>query len=508
MRKIFYLLLIFTLLFSCQDFLEPQSSSEFVPKTATALNELLLGEAYPKISGDYLNVFLEMLTDDIECAPYCSTPTFPERLQASFAAYTWQPNLFLEFSASNLFPGTYNIWEHVYAKILGANAVLDYIDEVSGKPEMKHIVKAQALALRGYYYYYLVNIFGQPYSHNKSALGVPLKLTSAIELNDLKRNTVEEVYHRITTDLLEAENLYQTLPESQQWQLNYRTSLPMVQLLLSRVYLYTEEWETAAEYAEKVIDDYAFTLIDLNELPTPTSSEPYYNFHSVESSEMIWLYGTVNDVIYFSNIDGKVNPDNQWDNRKRGIYKASWNLLQTYEEFDLRPEKYIVDEKDADYKKPLAKMKVTGSYIPQAGTEFARSFRLSEAYLNSAEASAMLHKAGNGEHLPKALKRLNELRIKRYKTGTYMDLNLSNADDLISFVREERRRELCFEDHRWFDLRRYGMPEIKHSWAQDENTTLEYVLSEKDAGYTIPIPEEALQLNKELIQNPLAPVRN
>ncbi len=508
MKKILNLLIILTLLSSCGDFLEPQSNSEFVPKTATALNEILLGEAYPRVSGDNLNIFLEMLTDDIECAPYCSAPTFPDKAAGAFSAYTWQPDMFLDFSTNNLYATNYNIWEHTYKKILGTNAVLDYIDDVTGSKEEINNVKAQAYALRSYYYYYLVNIFGEPYNHNKSALGVPLKLTSAIEPNDLKRNSVEEVYDRIIEDLLEAENLYKTLPANKQWQLDYRTSLPMVQLLLSRVYMYMEEWEKAAEYAEKVINDYSFTLTDLNNLPAPTSAEPYFNFHSVRCSEMIWLYGTVDDVTFFSNIDGKVNPDNQWDSRKRGIYKASEGLLQTYEESDLRPEKYIVNEKYADYKKPLAKLKVTGSYIPQSATEFARSFKLSEAYLNSAEASAMLNQAGNGEHLAKALKRLNDLRIKRYENGTYTDLNISDALELVTFVREERRRELCFEDHRWFDLRRYGMPEIRHIWSQDENTTLEYILNEKDAGYTIPLPEEALKINNELIQNPLAPERN
>lgn len=492
---------------ACQDFLEPQSDSEFVPKTAQSLNEILLGEAYPRLSGDNLNIFLEMLTDDIESAPYSSSHIVPQKSSGAFASFTWQPDMFLQFETTGLFPSNYNIWEHVYKKILGSNAVLDYVGEVAGEENEINNVKAQAYALRSYYYYYLVNIFGEPYNHNKLAMGVPLKLTSEIETGDLKRNSVEEVYNRIIMDLLEAERLYKTLPVDEQWQLDYRTSLPMVQLLLSRVYLYTEEWAKAAEYAEEVINNYSFTLTDLNSLPAPTSSAPYYNFHSVDCSEMIWLYGSVNDGTFFSNITGLINPDNQWDSRSRGLYKASDNLLNTYEASDLRPDKYIVKERYADYKKPLAKMKVSGSYIPQT-SNFARSLRLSEAFLNSAEASAMLYKLGNGEHRVKALERINDLRVKRIDNSSYTDVNITDAESLVEFVRGERRRELCFEDHRWFDLRRYGMPEIKHIWNQDEDTSLEYTLSEKDRGYTIPIPEEALNLNNELIQNPLAPIRN
>lgn len=39
-----------------------------------------------------------------------------------------------------------------------------------------------------------------------------------------------------------------------------------------------------------------------------------------------------------------------------------------------------------------------------------------------------------------------------------------SGDALITQIREERRKELCYEGQRWFDLRRYGMPSIQHKW--------------------------------------------
>jgi hypothetical protein len=56
------------------------------------------------------------------------------------------------------------------------------------------------------------------------------------------------------------------LPKSEQWSDNFRTSLPMVQLMLSRTYLYMENWSKAAEYAKKVMDDSRFRLVDLNDV--------------------------------------------------------------------------------------------------------------------------------------------------------------------------------------------------------------------------------------------------
>ena len=57
----------------------------------------------------------------------------------------------------------------------------------------------------------LVNQYGLPYNYNKESLGVPLKLDSKMRDDDnilMRRNTVEEVYRQIVTDLNEAERLF------------------------------------------------------------------------------------------------------------------------------------------------------------------------------------------------------------------------------------------------------------------------------------------------------------
>lgn len=81
--------------------------------------------------------------------------------------------------------------------------------------------------------------------------------------------------------------------------------------------------------------------------------------------------------------------------------------------------------------------------------------RISEAYLNRAEAYAQM----NGNET-KAIADLNTLR--RYRITDYQDI--TNVADLLQEIRQERRRELCFDEHRWFDLRRYGMPSITHQY--------------------------------------------
>ena len=523
-NKIIALCLCSIALCSCEDFLDPSSTSEFVPKDANSLNELLLGEAYPRNDIDGMNIFLNLLDDDITAMPY-QTPQDGFDANRFLAAYTWQPDMFKMMEEAGY--SNTNMYEQYYELILGANAVIDYIDQVNDEKQNINYVLAQAYALRGFLYFKLVNIFGQPINSQPDALGVPLKLNSGVENteNALARRTVKDVYAQVINDLKEAERLYETLPANKQFAKDYRTSLPMVQLLLSRVHLYQENWSDAASYAHKVMTNSNFKLLDLNVVETLTEEGyPFYKtYHAYsESSEVIWLYGSVSDMgSWVMSYAGTSNPK---DNNRvmHAYFKASDDLMETYEDTDLRKERYIIkkavrDERGIDIWTPMAIGKLSVNipqdngislnnfYKPISGSGvFGRSLRLSEAYLNYAEAKAMMYQMGTDANgATEAQDALDELRVKRYAANDFKSLDITDAEELIQFVRNERRRELCFEDHRWYDLRRWGMKEIKHVWYNDANTKSIFTLNQGDKGYTIPIPDEAMDLNAALKQNEL-----
>lgn len=507
-RHIIPLIIALLPLTACSDFLEPKSESEFVPEDATSLNELLLGEAYQRNDMDGFNIFLGLLDDDIEAAPY-QTPNEGFDGNKYLAAFTWQPDMYEMMEEAN--SGHTNIYERYYEVILGANAVLDYIPEVKDSEENINKVKAQALALRGFYYFNLVNIFGQPYNVNPEAPGVPLKLQSGIEADPdyLKRKSVAEVYGQILKDLHAAEEAYLAIPENERWSDNYRTSLPMVQLMLSRTYLYMENWEKAAEYAKLVMENKQFKLVDLNEVPltgTDDEGKPirnYYVFPTYKSTETIWPYGNVKDMFEWTYKEAN-SVNSNTGNKIHAYFQASQELLDTYEDYDLRLKRYIVQAPTGDASGTLMNMaygKVnvgTNYYLPENATGvFGRCLRLSEAYLNYAEAMAM---AGN---VNEATTVLNALREKRFDPEDFEEETFSSQQELIEFIREERRRELCFEGHRWFDLRRWGMPSFTHEWHNDAESTHTYRLEEHDLLYTVPLPDEALEMNSSLEQNEL-----
>jgi hypothetical protein len=130
--------------------------------------------------------------------------------------------------------------------------------------------------------------------------------------------------------------------------------------------------------------------------------------------------------------------------------------------------------------------------------------RLPEVYLNRAEALVMLDRDDE------AIADLQSLRACRLADPGA--INLSDSL-LLALVRDERRRELCFEGQRWFDLRRYAVyptwnfqREIRHPYYEYTSVSGDMVLKtfdEEPRYYTLAIPENEILLNGgALEQNP------
>ena len=80
-------------------------------------------------------------------------------------------------------------------------------------------------------------------------------------------------------DLNEAERLFLTLSKDKQYEPNYLVSLPMIQLLKSRVFLYMENWKDAAIYANKVIKDWSFAFNRFKRPPFSNSGRALLQFY-------------------------------------------------------------------------------------------------------------------------------------------------------------------------------------------------------------------------------------
>jgi hypothetical protein len=464
------LLIAILSLSSCKKFLEEQSQTDVIPKNAEDLNQLLMGSAYVA-SGNPAELSLRMMDDDITQDGFLITDASSVR----FGSYTWQPEG--RVVAAEI-AGT-DAWKLRYPQIMTCNLVLQYSSKVSGTKAEIENVQGQAYLLRAYHYFMLVNYFGKPYtdrlSNPEQDLAVPIMLDGNLSLEGKPRNTVSEVYTQILSDL---DNGIQLLERSGKNNNLFRISHVGGYLLASRVYVNMGNWPKAIEAATNVLNRKS-TLMDLSTWGTVNqNTKPIVELQNIET---IWGHGDVS-VIPRSGEDTN--------------YRLSDGLLSIFEPGDLRSTVYIANKRSI-------KRTITAG-IAKVG----QAFRVSEALLNRAEAYAQLNKLGQANYGQLALNDLNTLRKKRFTTATYQDLTSTGADDLLLKCTLEKRREFFDEEaHRWFDLRRSGMPEIKHVYYPNNAQSLTYTLKERDPAYLLQIPMSILNLNPKLVPNPLPAVR-
>ncbi|QHS58396.1 RagB/SusD family nutrient uptake outer membrane protein [Chitinophaga agri] len=446
---------------SCTKFLEEKSQSDVIPKTATDFRELLIGSGY--MTNNEPMKYLYLMDDDVDFfLEYANDPSYvvgSYDAKQNFLWYSWQPKLADMDGMGVLIAEDPSVttYAQYYAKIMGCNAVLENIDKAIGTQSEKDRVKAEALAVRAMYYFRLANLYGEPYNYNAKSLCVPLKLTSGIVSSPMSQATVEEVYAQVVGDLQKAAALMDPLPIMRK---DFHINQPAIHILLSRVFLYMENWKESVAEANKVFEQ-GGKITDMTTLDTKSGSWLNYN-----NAEVEWVFG--------GNTQANQN-----------TYAPAARFLATY------------DTEDARYRIGFS-LSSTGvnlvSKLPFV-VDLGQAMRSSEALLNRAEANVQLGELGA------ALKDLNDLRRKRIQG--YTDENIADKATLLQAVRDERRKEFAYECFRWFDLRRYGMPEISHRYQHDlgENV-VHYKLTKADPMYVLPFPTSVILKNSGLKQNP------
>lgn len=346
-------------------------------------------------------------------------------------------------------------WKNFYTVMFTANYTIEQWKDINqGSEEDINQLIGECYLLRAYMHFLLVNLYGQPYTRPGAleTKAVPLKLNS--DINEiLRKNTVADIYKSVLSDINEAEKLINK--EAWEQSFSYRFTKLSVKALRARVYLYMGLWEDAYTAAEAALTD-RNTLEDFN-------AETFILPNNYQSAENI----TALERGMSSNYT------------QAGALSEA--LLSLYEAGDLRPDAYFKPADRNGYR-----------FSQKSGKDdFRCSFRVGEMYLNAAEAAAQADK------LPQARTRLLELMQKRYTPDAYAAkataVNAMNKEALIKEILDERARELAFEGHRWFDLRRTTRPRIEKVLNGET-----YVLEEDDQRYTIQIPREAIAANPEL----------
>ncbi|EHQ26277.1 RagB/SusD family nutrient uptake outer membrane protein [Mucilaginibacter paludis] len=490
----FALALLSVVASGCKKFLAEQSQSLQYANNSVKLQEVLNGTGYmphylpPIPTTSFKNQsapvyfgWLNAMDDDITEAVI--SPYYTDQRADVFGFYTWQSNPFVSptYVVSND-----DTWAKVYVNINACNIIAYQATTLNDNPAELNRIRGEALFLRANYYFYMVNTYAKAYNPvtAKTDLGVPLKTAEFVQDNLFTRSTVDSVYQQMITDLKNAETLLAGVTQSS----IYHVDVNAVNILQSRIYLYMQDWANAAVAADKVIARKPM-LYNLAGYQAHTS------FFSASSPETVFTQGGNAMCFLMSENFPKT-------------FQPSPDLMSLYQPTDLRRLAFF--ERDNLGKYRYTKMYISSTYNVQPVEVFADNFfmRNAEAYLNKAEAAAM---AGNTADANTAI---NTLRQSRFLPADYTPINLADVS-LINFIRDERRRELCFEGHRWFDLKRYAInpkypftKTIVHTYSDVVYGSAPFlkaslVLQPGDPDYLIPIPAEAIVFNQGvLIQNP------
>lgn len=368
------------------------------------------------------------------------------------------------------------IWAEIYEGINITNSIInaDFTPPAAVEDDYNHIL-GQAHAMRGLAYFDLVRIFGQHYGYTADAshLGVPIVLEFDVTSKPA-RNTVAEVYSQIVSDLTTAIPLLYSFSETQD---AGQISREAAQAILSRVYLYMEDYTNAIAQANAVINSGNFTLVDSAAYPT--------QFLDGKSSEAIF------EIVF-------LQADNPGSDHLGGMYKESGygdylpaqDLLGMFDAGDVRGTMFLEDENLSGIYGSLRVNK-----YPSAGSMIATDnipvVRLSEMYLIRAEAQAKL-----GGNDPAAQADIDMIRQRAWPAAPAVT---ATGQALVDEILRERRMELCFEGHRVFDMTRNNEDLVRVDCTAPPEACN---IAAGNDRFILPIPDGERNANTDITQNP------
>ena len=403
-------------------------------------------------------------------------PLFADLLADNVYISTVNSNRYLDFFQVNYTVTNGNaqgVWESAYSTILRANNVIN--SPLQGTEEIEQI-RGEALSIRALMYFELAKHFAEPYTVNANALGVPIILEYNPTVKP-PRNTLKEVYAQIESDLNKAIGIL-TVEKSSGFFTKYAAKA-----LLARVYEYKGDWPNALSTAEDVINNSGYSLLKLNEVL------PFWENNKDRNDKKEVLFEVVFDA---NNNAGNSSLPYFYDQNGYGDALATESLYNTYSNTDVRKDliNFVSPTRRAN-------AKVVNKF-PNAGSpdkDEYKVIRMSEVYLIAAEAA---YQTGN-----ESLARTYLNAVAKERDPAFAGYSSSGAA-LLADILLERRKELAFEGHRYWDLARYNMDVVRVNLAGNYPGNVPLVIAANNFRRIFPIPQAELDANPSIReqQNP------
>jgi pentatricopeptide repeat protein len=433
-----YLLLTVLLAWSCESFLDQKPDiAMVVPTTLNELQGLLdddvlrgmnFGQALPIISSDDLSI-----TDAGLLAL-----SVQER-----NAYLWE---------SAMLSGEVSVpdWDTPYRQIQNANLVLEGLSKVRTnsvrEEQEKDLIRGRAHFYRALAHTNLLIFFSDPFQIplTGNALGIPIRNSSNINIPSI-RIPQADCLQPIFNDLGIAADLLPDRPD-----LISRPSKAAVYALLSRLYLYGQDYAASIESGKKVLEIYP-DLLDYTTL-NPALPFPF----QINNVEVIFqVFGP--SFRFISSTLVNVNPE----------------VIALFEDGDLRKNLFLRTQ-SAGFG---FRGHYTGQVFPFAG------LGVDEVRLNVMEGLARLGNFGE------AMEMYNEFSRSRFTPENFSPLEDSQPAILLGKILEERRRALLYRGIRWMDLKRFNQNNGEKITLSRSFQGTDYILPPGSNLYTFPIPD-------------------
>ncbi|WP_142534582.1 RagB/SusD family nutrient uptake outer membrane protein [Saccharicrinis carchari] len=491
MIKLFRILIVAVLLLTgCTDFLKEEMEGIYTSATFFQTDEhamLALTAAYQPASFTSIEnplwVYGDVASDD---AIKGGVPGDQSEIEFIGQFTYTRDNGFLE-----------SIWQRYYEGISRSNDVI-YRLSANVSPEVKETTTAEAKFLRAYYYFHLVNIFGE----------IPLKVEPAVTEKDLHVpiSSVAKIYEKIETDLIEsAEALSAT--GVQQGRATKGAALG----LLAKVYLFQKKYELCLNAIDDIELLGLYSLMPIYshnfKFGTQNNAESLFEIQHLSDQDPFqgnilnqWFAPQAENGYFFNvptkdfvsafekNADGASDPRLDYTLGREG---SEWINGEAFDP-TWSPTGYI-------QKKHLQPLSEIPAGLKGNGNLNYIFMRYAEILLIKAEALNELSRS------TLALSPLNEVRKRARESFLYdesiqgfgaippnllKDVVTTDQGILREIIRNERRVELGFEFHRFYDLMRYGKT---YSEEKLSETNFQY-----DEHRFFPIPQNEVDINNQI----------
>lgn len=444
-----------------------------------------------------------------------------------------------ELQSGNFLPSNVpwgETWGDYYGLVRKTNVALENLGKLPDE-SLRNRLMGETYFLRGFIYHELLRLYGMP-STGGEPTGVPL-LDHSLTLQDdfqIPRSTYDQVVDFIVSDLEKAAAM---LPKKGQIEAGRATS-GAAYALESRVLLYAERWQDAANAANKVINTDYTLFSDYRTLFLTKNNNEIIFAKKFQAPDKIHLWTNAGFDVLNSPPSIRGGSDAGW-----GGNVPTQNFVDSYDMIDGKPQStsplfdannpYVnldprfeatVVHNGSTFRGRVIELFAGGADVTGRAEDtktgyILRKFheeqyvlytkssdqdwifiRYAEVLLNYAEAKN--EASGPDQSVYDAI---NAIRSRASVNMPPLTAGLTK-DQMRDKIRNERRIELAFEEHRFFDIRRWKIAEsllnnvgligMKMTKSGSTITYTRYVFETRGFPsklYVLPIPQSEIDKN-------------